>query len=60
MSIIYSEEWARENTFSTKEVEREIRKHSLDPADFFRDMTGSNEPIKTEWSGDDVLNWLGY
>lgn len=60
--MIYSEEWARANSFSTAEIEREIKRSGADPTDFWRDNTGSGErpAADRKWSGADVLNWLGY
>ena len=46
---------ACEYTPTRSEIEREIKAHGSDPRDFFDD-TGN----KTEYTGQDVLNWLGY
>lgn len=61
MDMMYSEEWARENFFSTAEVARELMRHGAEPTDFWRDLTGSGErpAADRKWSGADVLDWLG-
>ena len=53
--MIYSEEWARENTFTRAEAEREYRKHGLTTLDLLRDL-GSH----AEYAGAAVLDALGY
>ena len=48
-------EEATETEVSKAEAVREIRKHGLDPADFFAEV-GERET----YQGSAVLGWLGY
>lgn len=42
-------------TITRKEAIEEIKKHGINPAEFFQEI-GEKE----EYIGSDVLNWLGY
>ena len=43
------------------EIDREIRKHSLDPADFWAEVRSTSEIRRLhQITGQDVLDWLGY
>lgn len=53
--IIYSEEWAREGTFSQARCIREYAKHGLATDDLITDL-GDH----TEYAGADVLDALRY
>ena len=55
MSMIYTEDWARENTFSQAECTHEYAKHGLSADDLITDL-GDH----TEYAGADVLDALGY
>lgn len=48
-------EEAIETKVSRKQAEREIKRHGLDPNDFFAEF-GSRE----QYNGSDILGWLGY
>jgi hypothetical protein len=48
-------EQAIEATVTKAKAAREIRKHGLNPEDFFKEVG-----TRPEYSGADVLNWLGY
>ena len=50
-----SYEEAIEAEVTRDEADREIRRHDLDPADFFREF--GDRPWYT---GAEVLEWLGY
>lgn len=49
----YSE--ACEVTISRDQAIKEIRKHSLNPSDFLFEVG-----VKDNYSGKEVLDWLGY
>lgn len=55
MSMIYTEDWARENTFSKPECITEYAKHGLSADDLTADL--GDHP---EYPGADVLDALGY
>ena len=55
MTMMYSEEWARNNVFSKAECVREYHKHGLTEADLIADL-GDHD----EYAGADILNALGY
>jgi hypothetical protein len=46
---------ALEANITKAEAIQEIRKHSLDPAEFFAEVGERDEYI-----GEEILNWLGY
>ena len=46
---------AREATLTRDQVIHEICQHHTDPQDFFEEVGN-----KTSYTGDEVLNWLGY
>ena len=58
--MIYSEDWARQNSFTPEQVEREILKHGADPKDFFRDIYSDGLPPQGMIPGATVLDWLEY
>ncbi|KKL73309.1 hypothetical protein LCGC14_2076240 [marine sediment metagenome] len=55
MTMIYTEDWARENTFSKPECIREYAKHGLSADDLIADL-GDH----AEYTGADVLDAIGY
>ncbi|KKM19499.1 hypothetical protein LCGC14_1655070 [marine sediment metagenome] len=43
------------------EIDREIRKHGADPADFWHEVRAKQEiGLLRQITGQDVLDWLGY
>lgn len=46
---------AMEAEVTRDEAEREINRHHLDPADFFREVGD-----RPSYIGEEVLAWLGY
>ena len=55
MTMIYSEEWARQITVTPAEAVREYRRHGLGRDDLIRDL--GDHP---EYQGAAVLDALGY
>tara|TARA_R100001594_G_C3894533_1_gene229269 strand:- start:244 stop:408 length:165 start_codon:yes stop_codon:yes gene_type:complete len=51
----YTEEEYREESLTKKQVVFQIRKHHLDPCEFFEEVG-----IKQRYNGGVLLNWLGY
>lgn len=53
--MIYTEEWARRNTFTQAECVREYRRHGLTRDELIRDLGDHSE-----YRGADVLDALGF
>lgn len=55
MATIYTEEWARENTFPKAQCVEQYKQHGFTETDLIADLGD-----KSTYPGADVLNALGY